>query len=120
MALAYNVLSLTKFFIKLLPKIGKSLLCFSTPLILKDRSPKLCLVQQATSVQVQHGWISNWLLTILTQKHLIIQRIDCQIQLLHHYHTITVKDIIDLPVLLSTQKSCLSGITTLLHSVIFF
>ena len=87
------------------------------PLILKDRSPKLCLGQQATSVQVQHGWISNWLSTMLTQKHLSIQRIDCQIQLLHHCHTIAVKDTIDFPVLLSTQKS---GVTILLHSVIFF
>lgn len=41
-----NVPSLTKFFTKLLLKIGKPLLCFLISVILKYQSPKLCLVQQ--------------------------------------------------------------------------
>ena len=45
-----NVLTLTKFLIKFLPKVGKPLLCFFVSLILKHRSPKLCLVQRAISV----------------------------------------------------------------------
>ena len=45
-----DVPTLTKFFMKLIPKIGKPLLCFLISVILKQRSPKLCLVQRAISV----------------------------------------------------------------------
>ena len=54
-----DVPTLASFFMKLTPKIGKPLLCFIISIILKHRSPKLCLVQRAISVLLYGNGVSK-------------------------------------------------------------